>query len=497
MRTFLNGLVGWLLLVLASLSPSVLAQIPPVMSFQGYLEDAGAPADGLYDFTFILYKDVDVGDPSIVWQETHDGANAVSVTDGVYTVLLGSLVPLEAGDFFSDLWLGVAVNGGPELTPLIPLASAPYSFQSAISRKLHLPFTAEATVGGADKGLLNLTNFGSGAGIRIEQAGDDGVIVAKAGNSGLVVFEAGDHGLYVQNITDDGVHVNDAGGRGVYVRTALDDGVQVNNVAGDGIAVLNAQGWSMNIQGTRSGFGNSAGHIAQIYNRSTASSPDVLALKVGTVGTLQRGVNFITLFNGNDNILGEIQGNGSGGIEYVTAGADYAEYLPLLDPEETFEAGDVVGVFGGHISHRTKGADQVMVVTDQAAVLGNRPLGAGEEFEGYEKVSFIGQVGVKVRGAVAAGDWIVASGLGDGVAVAVEAVRLADQVVGRAWATAREEGEKRVRVAVGVGQESVLVEVLRRQQEALSRQEAVNRAQQAQIDELRRLVERQLVSAAP
>jgi hypothetical protein len=194
-------------------------------------------------------------------------------------------------------------------------------------------------------------------------------------------------------------------------------------------------------------------HVAQIENTSTYSSPDVLALKVGTTGDPDGRVNFVTFFKGGENNpIAAIEGDGSGGVTYRTSGSDYAEWLPRLDPEEGIEPGDVVGVFGGRVSKRTLGAERVMVVSRAPIVLANDP---GEEQAAlFEKVAFLGQVAVKVWGPMAVGDWIVASGLedGSGVAVAAEALTAEGwgQVVGQAWEASDEAGLKEVRVVVGL-----------------------------------------------
>ena len=75
--------------------------------------------------------------------------------------------------------------------------------------------------------------------------------------------------------------------------------------------------------------------------------------------------------------------NGSSGVVYNTTGADYAEYLPRLDPEEEIDAGDIVGVFGGKVTKQTRGAHQVMVISSAPAVLGNMPQ--GEDHALHEK----------------------------------------------------------------------------------------------------------------
>jgi len=154
--------------------------------------------------------------------------------------------------------------------------------------------------------------------------------------------------------------------------------------------------------------------------------------------------------------------------------------MQQLDQEEVFQPGDLAGVYEGKISHRTQGADQVMVITDQAAVLGNMPK---EENHGYQPVSFIGQIPVRVRGPVQAGDWIVASGNHDGIGISVptSVITLDHQIVGRAWESSAEPGVKRVNTAVGLDLSAALMQVIQNQQQ-------INADLQRQIDELKGMI---------
>ena len=193
-------------------------------------------------------------------------------------------------------------------------------------------------------------------------------------------------------------------------------------------------------------------HVALIRNSSTGDSPDVLALQVGYTGDPGNGINYVTFFKGDDTGVGAIEGNGSGGVTYKSGAADYAEFLLRLDSEEVIEPGDLVGVFGGRVTRATQGAEQVLVVSSGPIVLGNDP--GDEEADLYEKAAFLGQVQVRVRGPVAAGDLIVPSGLEDGIGMAVspEAITAEQfaQAVGQAWESSAEEGIKEVLVAVGM-----------------------------------------------
>jgi hypothetical protein len=199
--------------------------------------------------------------------------------------------------------------------------------------------------------------------------------------------------------------------------------------------------------------GNLAAYVALMENGSAGTSADGMAIKIGTTGNPGSTSNFIGFFDGDNDLIGEIEGNSSGGVTLNTTGADYAEWLPLLDPSETIEAGDVVGVHIGRISLSTARHDQLMVVTDRPAVLGNKPSNE-ETSDGFLPVSFVGQVPVKVIGPVESGDFLIPSGLDDGSAVALSPASLlpdqVDLVFATAWASNRRAGIKKVNAVVGV-----------------------------------------------
>jgi hypothetical protein len=211
-------------------------------------------------------------------------------------------------------------------------------------------------------------------------------------------------------------------------------------------------------------------HVAVIENTNGGDEADVLALKVAR-DTPAGGNNFITFFGGNA-AVGSIQGNGAG-VELNSGGADFAECLPLLQADEVIEAGDIVGVFAGKITKVTQGAHHVTAITDRPIVVGNAPCGEREDLCG--KAAFMGQVPVKVRGPVRAGDYIIPSGLNDGIGVALPpGMRMADpgtQVVGRAWESVAEEGIKAVNTAIGLpssASDEAMLALLRAQQQEVA-----------------------------
>ena len=107
-----------LTLALICVSSSALAQgAPDLLSFQGRLADStGAALDTTVGMTFKLYKD-----GSAVWTEVHA---SVTVTDGIFNVLLGGTTPLDTMAFNAPLELGIAVGMDTEISPRTPLAAA-------------------------------------------------------------------------------------------------------------------------------------------------------------------------------------------------------------------------------------------------------------------------------------------------------------------------------------------------------------------------------------
>ena len=146
----------------------------------------------------------------------------------------------------------------------------------------------------------------------------------------------------------------------------------------------------------------------------------------------------------------------AGGVTYASGAGDYAEWLERSDPKEEINVAEIVGVKGGKVSKKTDAADHVLVTSFKPIVLGNMP--ASDKQKLYEKVAFMGQTLVKVRGGVQKGDYILPSGLNDGVGIAISPHikitpdRLA-QIVGVVWsddAVVTRGDIRMVNIAVGL-----------------------------------------------
>lgn len=106
-----------------------LAAVPLTMSYQGVLTDnsGNVITSTPHNFTFRVYDDpTSILPVNLLWTEQH---NSVPVTLGGFSVVLGNgtpAVPLTM-PFDKQYYLGIAVDGGLELSPRTPLNASPYS----------------------------------------------------------------------------------------------------------------------------------------------------------------------------------------------------------------------------------------------------------------------------------------------------------------------------------------------------------------------------------
>jgi len=113
------------LLVFGAWATYAACEVPSAITFQGFLTDPGGnPVTGSHSAVFTLNDTLEL--PSHLWSETHQ----VSFADGYFTVRLGEINPFSPLNFDHQYWLGISLDGGPELAPYIPLTSSPYAIRS-------------------------------------------------------------------------------------------------------------------------------------------------------------------------------------------------------------------------------------------------------------------------------------------------------------------------------------------------------------------------------
>ncbi|HYM20473.1 MAG TPA: hypothetical protein VEW28_05650 [Candidatus Kapabacteria bacterium] len=146
-------------ILLAVTFSSTLAQIPRRLSYQGQLADKkGVPvADGTHVLTLTLYP-TRTGAISV-----YSTTDTVTTSAGIFSTLLDSIPNTVLFD--REYYLGISVDGGTELSPRTPLASAPYSLNTtsaggitalqSIDNSITVknPSGPTASIGIADKGI--------------------------------------------------------------------------------------------------------------------------------------------------------------------------------------------------------------------------------------------------------------------------------------------------------------------------------------------------------
>lgn len=183
------------------------------------------------------------------------------------------------------------------------------------------------------------------------------------------------------------------------------------------------------------------------------------------------------------------ENGGQGGVTYVSFGADYAEWLPRTNPNETMRNGQIVGVKNGRISKHTEGADQILAISTNPIVLGNKPP---ENREGlYEKVGFMGQVPVMAQGKVRVGDYIIPSGKNDGFGKAVHPDDLTIEhiplILGRAWSNSENDYLSHINVAVGLNRNDIAKVAMKQEQELKALKDEVSSMRSSVDDQLAEL----------
>ncbi|MBP9771681.1 MAG: LamG domain-containing protein, partial [Candidatus Pacebacteria bacterium] len=222
------------------------------INYQGKLaDDTGTVvADGLYNMEFKLHTALSGG--STLWTETWSGGNKVEVTDGLFSVELGTTTALASVDFNQDLWLSINIGGtgtpswDGEMSPRKKLTSVPSAY---IAKK-----ALELDATNATTSLLFVTGTSTSP-----------VVVGTSSASGA---------LYLKSTS------NATKGR-IYLESDATDGT------GIGLKVLNSSGTG--VLEVFSGSGGNHGGVFAGSFRAGASVPSVYIDDSGRLDVISTG----------------------------------------------------------------------------------------------------------------------------------------------------------------------------------------------------------------
>ena len=163
----------YIALILIAYFNAVDAQVSKVISYQGFLtgNSSKEPLSGNYSLEFSLWDNPGGGNQ--IWAESQ----SVDVVNGVFSVLLGSMNPIEI-KFDKSLWLAIKVNGGNELKPRLLLTGSPYSFTTEN--------VSDSSKGQVVKSINSLTDnvvIEAGQNVTLKEAGHK-LIISSSGQPG-------------------------------------------------------------------------------------------------------------------------------------------------------------------------------------------------------------------------------------------------------------------------------------------------------------------------
>lgn len=150
-------------------TPSAQAAIPTTMNFQGRLANASGVtmANGSYNMRFRI-ADASTGG-NILWTETRETTNRVVVTNGLFSVQLGSVTPLTASIFANASQLYFEIELPTPATATCSTASCQSWTEGAMTPRSTIATSAYAfnadTIDGLDSsslGQLSANNVWTG-----------------------------------------------------------------------------------------------------------------------------------------------------------------------------------------------------------------------------------------------------------------------------------------------------------------------------------------------
>jgi len=275
-------------------------------------------------------------------------------------------------------------------------------------------------------------------------------------------------------IDSDSVTINSNAGNIEFTASGVGNDI---NLTADGIVYLRhssnnssliLQNNHLDVLTNNQGSGSLTEYATSITNTWNSNNADVLYLRTFYSGTSGAGNNFIVFFDGNagENDIGSIQGDGSGGVSLHSPGADYAEWMMINQESEWPEylhlkennilgipEGTLVWISDSKIHRNAIGTP--MIITKRAVVCGNSPKNSfyRANSEIGEKVSFIGQVPVIVKGPVKDGDYLLPKE-GSNHCVAVDKAQITFEqyksCIGTAWGSSDGSQISKVNCAIGI-----------------------------------------------
>lgn len=321
-------------------------------SYQGYISDEGAPANGVYHFQFRIYTAATGGTPSTtIWREN------VSVTKGVFNVTLDFGV-LDADERFLEIGVRSSPSGPyTVLSPRSKLLSTPFATRSEVANFATTSESANTATQAANADNANLLNNLTSDDFILnrsfpQQTGDfnlDGDGTVSGMLSGAVV-EADEYKIFGNRVLAKvgannlflGVlaGMNNGGAR----NTLLGDSAGRDNTGEENLFVgfvsgqVSTTGSSNTFLGSRSGMENRSGSFNTLvgYNADLGSGNLTNAGAFGANAFVEQS---------NAIVIGGVNGV-NGATSHTDVGIGVTTPARRLDVNGNIRIGSVAGVIG-------------------------------------------------------------------------------------------------------------------------------------------------------
>lgn len=152
-------LIAALAALVLAVPSMVSAQVPGEVPVQGFLTDGqGVPIDASATLTFRVYDDAVSG------TELHSEEKTVSVVAGSFSAYLSPDLSIFAQN--TELYLGISVDGGAEMSPRLKLATVPYAAVAGNAANVNWTALQNVPTGLADGD--DDTTYSAGSGLEID-----------------------------------------------------------------------------------------------------------------------------------------------------------------------------------------------------------------------------------------------------------------------------------------------------------------------------------------
>jgi len=222
---------------LASPSRAPSAISTSLIPYQGRLADvSGTPINGKEDIEFRIY-DVPAGGMPL-WEEHWTGANSVDVSDGLFSVLLGSIDNTLASSIqgHEELYLGITVGTDSEMEPRVQMGSVPFAMQantvldgSITTAKLVDEAVTSAKIADGTVVTADLAN----AAVTEAQIANDAVTSAKIADGTVATVDLANDAVTEAKIANDAVGSGQIAANAVGSSEIADGAARNRNVALD------------------------------------------------------------------------------------------------------------------------------------------------------------------------------------------------------------------------------------------------------------------------